>query len=267
MNSAVLSMDNTSEAKKYRRMKAESTMEPVESLKRNVLQLKDNVVDWDSLEKVKDATNKALDVHKNMYDSNISNLTNSLKSMLKEGVDGAIKSLEAGLKNVDAKFSSIDGKVLNLDNVVKTLEKKISDVASKIAEGITKAELSSKQQVDTLLRQLNETSKQLEIQKTQSNQLAQLVSIQTNQIKALEAKLNALDAKVYKKGELLQLGESFNLPDQPVVSGDQGVYKDAPLALTVCGAAVLHNIGYTDKKGHQLILDPDTHRILVYKGK
>lgn len=253
MNGSVISMDNTSESKKHRRMKVESSMEPVESLKINVLQLKDNVVDWDSLEKIKDATNKALDVHKNIYDTKISDLSNGLKSILKDGIDGALKSLEVGLNNVDTKLLTMNNKILNLDNVAKTLEKKISDVISKISEGIARAELSCQQQ--------------LEAHKLQTNQLAQLVSIQADQIKSLESKLNALNDSVYKKGELLQVGESFNLPDQPIVSGDQGVYKDAPLALTVCGAAVLHNIGYTDKKGHQLILDPDTHRILVYNGK
>lgn len=246
MNSTVQTMDNSSEHKKYRKMKAEYQNSHIDTLKKNVLLLNDNVVDWDSLEKLKNASNEALEVHRNLIDDKISSVTDTLKNLLKNGLESAIKSTELKVQGLDSKF-------LNMDAVVKTLDKKLSDLASKLTEGITKAELGFKQQNDLL-------SKQLETSKMQIGQLVHLVNTQKEALKKLEA-------NVYTKDKLLQLGESFNIPNQPVVSSDQGVYKDAPLALTVCGAAVLHNIGYTDKKGHQLTLDPDTHRVLVYTGK
>lgn len=67
--------------------------------------------------------------------------------------------------------------------------------------------------------------------------------------------------------EYAHFGAPFNLPEQPVPVKEAGVWKDAPLALSVNGGVGLFNIGHSDKKGRQVMIDPSTHRLYVYSGK
>lgn len=86
-------------------------------------------------------------------------------------------------------------------------------------------------------------------------------------IDSLAAQVQALEGKLSLQDNHVLVGEKFNLPAQPEPKSKGGVWEDAPLALAVSGGIALHNIGYTNKKGMQLTVDPETQRLLIFHGK
>lgn len=96
--------------------------------------------------------------------------------------------------------------------------------------------------------------------------------VDPSKVATLEKAYHSLASKV---GDLedqhsmdrLHLGEDQFIPAQPVANGDAGVWKDAPLALSVNGGVVFYNTGYTDKKGYDVTIDRETGRLMIYTGK
>lgn len=67
---------------------------------------------------------------------------------------------------------------------------------------------------------------------------------------------------------VLHVGKAFNAVEQTVVS-EGGLHKVAPVALSVNGAVILHDIGYSSNKKDlvPLYLDPYTNRVTTYRHK
>lgn len=66
----------------------------------------------------------------------------------------------------------------------------------------------------------------------------------------------------------LHVGKAFNPVHQTVVE-EGGLHKVAPVALTVSGAVILHDLGYSSSKKDlvPLYLDPYTNRVTTYRHK
>lgn len=115
-----------------------------------------------------------------------------------------------------------------------------------------------------LVSQLQSEVGGVQAQQTSHLQTVQRISTQTGaEIADLRQKVAAMPTA----NGYLHVGEPFNLPEQPTVKQVAGVYASAPLAMAINGGLLLHDIGYTNQKGHSLTLNPVTRRLEVYTGK
>lgn len=89
-----------------------------------------------------------------------------------------------------------------------------------------------------------------------------------NDLREMTVKLDSYEKRFKNlEKDTLHVGKESFIPPQPTPKQESGVYKDAPLSLSVNGGLVLHNIGYTNKKGYDLTMDKDTGRVMLYHGK
>lgn len=96
------------------------------------------------------------------------------------------------------------------------------------------------------------------------------ISTLKNQVESILVEIPiAIPSSDMDGADYLHIGKAFNIPEQPYVVKEGGVHKVAPLALSINGALVLHDIGYTsEKKGLiPIYFDPITERLLIYNGK
>lgn len=224
------------------------------------------------------------------------------------GLEKEIESLRSTISDIkkDAKLkvSKLEDELLkvntNLNTSKKEDEKKLTSVSDKLSTEVNKANTSVKtleQQVVALKKEvtvqnnaaiqaksitndsldklrtmydakLNDQDKVIKDLQATLRELTKMVT--SNTIRALEAsRATEATEAVSSNVKTLHVGDEFNLPEQPDVVKEGGIHKVAPLSLTVNGAVLFHDIGYTtDKKGLvPLFYDPVTNRVLFYKGK
>lgn len=88
-----------------------------------------------------------------------------------------------------------------------------------------------------------------------------------NLVKQHQDTIAKLQESVSNTKRSTHFGEPVSLPEQPKPQSEGGVWKSAPLSMSVNGGVVLHNIGFTKEKGLDLTLCPKTHRLLVHQSK
>jgi hypothetical protein len=85
-------------------------------------------------------------------------------------------------------------------------------------------------------------------------------------VSLIKSRTDELEKKGEKSNpETLMIGKDVNLPRQPESISEMGVWKTAPLTLSVNGGIVFHDIGYTTngQGTFPLVWDPSTSRVLV----
>lgn len=190
-------------------------------------------------------------------------------------------SISESRKDLHGRFSLVDQ---NIDSLKKRLD--TIQIESKSAP-VDKTVSTQLSQLYTYIKNLESQIKSAPVhEKTvivkepvQQVQRSPDVDVQIKQLNAavkdMAMKLNALTQKepvvqvISDQTEHLHVGKRFNLPEQPEIEREGGIHKVAPLALTINGAVILHDIGYTtDKKGLvPLYYDPVSQRALIYHGK
>lgn len=203
-------------------------------------------------------------------------------------------SLSESRKELLSKFSFVDDTIAVLKEKIESLIKD-NEILSELANEVSK--------IQSFLKKLEESilslKKELDVFNSKEKALTMKQSEHDNQIRQLNVAMKDISTKlsyaqVAAKNvpkeiikevitvpappttpptidhvKSLHIGEKFNLPEQPPVVKEGGIHKSAPLSLTVNGAVLLHDIGYTtDKKGLvPLYYDPITQRALIYQGK
>lgn len=222
-----------------------------------------------------------------------------LKQLLKDtnlGISNVSPELKKGAKSMQQHsqntIKQVNGILSSSINGIK--KKQEDDITSLHAENSTLKSI-----IDSHKRDSTTKMKSVECQITAHNEkLDAMISLLNNQISGLreqiirevfhmiDQRMNTYDKKLDNVSSLsasqsmpllnesskiktLYIGNDYNMPKQPAVSIEGGIHKSAPLALSVNGAVVLHDIGYTtDKKDLiPLYYDPVTNRVLIYQGK
>lgn len=183
-----------------------------------------------------------------------------IKRMIKRQVpiQDNTKSLATINNKVDTLLAH-EGEVLEEVSTLKHDGILTSSIIYDIDRDLNKHEIS-------LIHIQSEIKKLQELVKAQAqllNAYAKKESISTQQLDSLKSQLSKKDR------ESLHVGPSFNMAEQPPVQEEGGVHKVSPIALSVNGAVILHDIGYTtDKKNLiPLYFDPITGRVIIYHGK
>lgn len=277
MSTTFQSMDHSSSLKKTRQQLEESrlgvTHVPVDT-KRNskpVQQVKRVVP------KLVPTDDSSLSELKKKHQSDISNLKQEILSLKNQ--------LSESKKENHVKLSLLEGNVLKSSDQLKqqdaeritSLEDFFSDELSKVLGLVSDLQeqfgsLVDISSVDKLEAKVQSYEAKITNQDKQLKELQLAVSESRSAIKELQSSFSNLaksTSSSQSNTKTLHIGERFNLPEQPTVQKEGGLHKVAPLALSVNGGVVLHDIGYTtDKKGLEyLMFDPVSERLLFYKGK
>jgi hypothetical protein len=172
--------------------------------------------------------------------------TNTLKSL----IDINKKESANKLKSVESQISTHKEKIDSLHSVVHT---QMANIREQIMREIVNV---MDQRLGTYDRRINSVAIQQQQMMSNANKVVEVQAPPSN----------VLDTKSVTT---LHIGSEFNMPKQPDVLKEGGIHKSAPLALSVNGAVVFHDIGYTlDKKNLiPLYYDPETNRVLLYHGK
>lgn len=201
-------------------------------------------------------------------DNQISDLKNKVDSLKKDN-----ETLPSSL-DLSSKFTPIHQEISKLQSQVKSIEQQLLSLKKE-----TEMKSVSVKSVDPKeIRNIEE--RVLSVQKAQDSKYlehdSQIKQLNTT-VRDISSKLSYAQAAAstlpsVSKGDhvkSLHVGDQFNLPEQPVAVKEGGLHKIAPLSLTVNGAVLLHDIGYTtEKKGLvPLYYDPVTQRALIYHGK
>lgn len=199
--------------------------------------------------------------------SSVRSLEQQLSS-LQKNFSQQISQVESSLKKSlpVQKTSESDGQIRDLQNSVKNLQLLIDTIHATI-KGILQVVSNNSFEAAKVAAKKSSGSEVLRVPTPVVAQASAPVPIVRKVVSAppvvAQASLSVGEHRT------LHVGQPFNMPEQPAVVREGGLHKDAPLALSVNGAVLFHDIGYTtDKKGlDPLFYDPVTNRVLFYKGK
>ena len=203
------------------------------------------------------------------YDTYIIPLRNDVLK-LRQDLDILIKksSSTVDAEVLDSKLQALrtvyDQKVSSSNGLME----KITELECAMCRLKKEREEVSDTHVNELKAQLSISNDKIQsIESTMSNTLLELYNKQQEEIKSLHEKLASFTDLIRVVDGHLHIGPDCNIPRQPQVTGKGGVYENAPLTSVIHGGLLLHNAGYTTKKGIPLVYDQETGRILLYRGK
>lgn len=208
----------------------------------------------DSIEK------KTIDLHSRLNDKhNEIQLLNTKLSDMKEYSTSTHSVLRENLLARDKEISALRSKIDEKEESIKSLVNHANSTSSAVSSINT--DLTHKQaHIGAIHYSLAEKDNAINILKDKIRELEQGIDALSQDSSNLLAKSAQQD-----KPEVLYVGKEANLPKQPEPVSEGGVWKDAPLALSVHGGMVLHNIGYTttSKGCLPLVWDMSTNRMLI----
>jgi len=186
----------------------------------------------------------------------VSHESNNLK-------DEKIEALNTDSSRHAEKVESLQQELHSVQSSMKGLEKQLLAAEKESATHANTVTSKALQATHSYENKINNQDRQIRDLQAAVKQLTHMISAQSNVSTPIEV------TKVGSTVQTLHIGNSFNLPEQPSVEKEGGIHKVAPLSLTVNGAVLFHDIGYTtDKKGLvPLFYDPVTNRVLFYQGK
>jgi len=207
--------------------------------------------------------------------SQLSQQLMAIKKSMEQSITSSAHSVESKSAAAAQKVVEVQSQVQNLSHQVNQLcgcnSKNVQSlsVAQNSAEQAKSLANQALQSVQSVSQQVSQSATKSELTQAQNSaKNAQNLAKQALQLaQSAVSKAQNIESKAEVK--TMQLGPKFNLPQQPEVVLEGGVHKVAPLALTVNGGVVLHDIGYTtDKAGLvPVLLDPVTGRLVQYRGK
>lgn len=171
-----------------------------------------------------------------------------------------------------SKVEDISKELSDTKSALKRVEQQL--VLSK-KESMVNANSIAKKSTDSYDNKIQDQGAQIRELQSAVRELSRQLSVNTKSVQVSQASISSLQSQEANTQSLsssvrsLHIGEDFNLPEQPDIIKEGGIHKVAPLSLTVNGAVLFHDIGYTtDKKGLiPLFYDPITNRVLLYQGK
>lgn len=271
------------ELKKKQKGDVTSLEKEIESLKSNISDIK------------KDAKLKISKLEDELAKVN-TNLNNSKKeeekklSTVSDKISTEVTKTNTSVKTLEQQVVALKKEVTVQNNAVVQTKSATDDSISKFSKSYDSKLAEQNKKLNDQVKQLNDQNnylsdhnKKLNEQSKKMSEQAKQLEDQSKMIKDLQATLKELtkmvtnntiraaeaSESVSSNVKTLHVGDDFNLPEQPDVVKEGGLHKVAPLSLTVNGAVLFHDIGYTtDKKGLvPLFYDPVTNRVLFYKGK
>lgn len=174
--------------------------------------------------------------------------------------------MQVRIQSLSEKYSS---EISKMKYSISSLSQQMQEIKKEIPERVDidslRSEFSSMHtsEIERQRREIEEQKRMINDLSSSMRELNKIVSKNAMNTASIAGEV------VNSTMKSLHIGDKFNLPEQPQVQREGGIHKNAPLALTVNGAVLFHDIGYTtDKKSLvPLYYDPITNRVLFYKGK